>query len=205
MTAGVLMTAFYAPVDTSGIAQKIFYAHLPSALACMLSTTLVFVGSAGFIFKERQGLDRLARSSAGPAWIFCTITLLTGSLWAKSEWGVWWTWDPRLVTFMILWCILTVYVMLRKSLAPGPSRGRVAAPVGIIAFMDLILTLAGVHIWKTIHPQVITASQVRMDTSMLHTLLVMSVAVIIVNITLIYLRYRIFLINDSVERLTCEG
>jgi heme exporter protein C len=192
MTLTLVMIAFYAPVDAvMGPVQKIFYIHLPSALACFLLTGLMFIASVGYLFRSSARLDRMAGAVAAPAWIFCSLTLITGTIWARQAWSVWWAWDPRLTSFLLLWCILSVYIVLRKSLPAGPAQARLAAAFGILGFVDLPIVFFSVRWWNTLHPTVITAAGVHMDRPMFYTLMIATAAMLLLAGLMVMLRYRL--------------
>jgi heme exporter protein C len=115
----LLLVAFYqvffvVPTEkTMGTVQRIFYIHLPSATVAFNLFFVVFVCSIGYLRTRRPGWDRVAVSAAEVGVIFCAAVLVTGPLWAKPVWGIWWTWDPRLTTTLILFLIFVGYLMLR--------------------------------------------------------------------------------------------
>jgi heme exporter protein C len=192
MTLALVMIACYAPVDAAmGLTQKIFYIHLPSALACFLATGVVFCASAAYLFKPSIRTDYIAHAAASPAWIFCTLTLMTGMIWARQAWSVWWAWDARLTSFLILWCILSVYLVLRRSLSDGPLRARLSAAFGILGFLDVPLVFFSIHWWNTLHPTVITAGRIQMDPPMLWTLAISASAILMLTGLIVGLRYKL--------------
>ncbi len=121
-----------------GIVQRIFYIMVPSGWLAMLSFVIIFVSSILYLAKREGKWDILAHCAAEIGIIFTTLTLITGSLWAKPAWGVWWDWGTsRLTATLVLWFIYVAYSMAR-SFAPDEARGaRFAAVVGIIGFIDI--------------------------------------------------------------------
>lgn len=146
---------FHAPVEaTLGLAQKIFYIHLPLAWWALASFFVVFAASCLYIFSRNQAWDRVAQAAAEVGTLFCGLALLTGCLWAKKSWGVWWTWDPRLATTLVTWFVYAAYLVLR-GIELEPARKRlVCAVVGIVAFLDVPLVFVSARIWRSIHPAV---------------------------------------------------
>jgi heme exporter protein C len=136
-----------------------------------------------------------------PAWIFCTLTLMTGTIWAREAWSVWWVWDPRLTSFLILWCILSVYLVLRKSLPAGPMQARLSAAFGILGFVDVPVVFYSVRWWNTMHPTVITASRINMDRPMLYTLIVSAGAFLLLAGLLVALRFRLLSLEHRLRIL----
>ena len=109
----------------------------------------------GYLWKRSQKMDRLAYSSAEIGVVFTTLMLITGVLWAKPAWGVWWTWDPKLTTSLILWLLYVAYLMLRAYSPRGDQGARFAAVLGIIGFVDVPIIYLSVVWWRTVHPPVI--------------------------------------------------
>ena len=158
-----------------GVSQRIFYFHVPIAWVGFLSFFIVLVGSVGYLWKRTQGWDQIAYSSAEIGVLFTTLMLITGTIWAKPVWGVWWTWDPRLTTSLILWLIYVAYLMLRAYSPRGEQGARYAAVLGIAGFMDVPLVYLSIIWWRTVHPQAIVgpAAIGGLDPSM-RTLLMVS-------------------------------
>lgn len=145
----------YAPVEaTLGPMQKIFYTHLPLAWWALLSFFLVFLGSIAVLARRSEAADRLCAAAAEVGLLFCGLSLLTGMIWARKSWGVWWTWDPRLSTTLVMWFVYAAYLLLR-GLDMAPERRRaVCAVVGVAAFLDVPLVFVSARIWRSIHPAV---------------------------------------------------
>ena len=176
---GVLYLVFlYAPTDRNlGISQRIFYFHVSMAWVGFLAFFWVLVGSVGYLWKRSQKMDRLAYSSAEIGVVFTTLMLITGVLWAKPTWGVWWTWDPKLTTSLILWLIYVAYLMLRAYSPRGDQGARFAAILGIIGFIDVPIIYLSVVWWRTVHPNVVgTAATGSLEPSMRMVLMACTVA-----------------------------
>jgi heme exporter protein C len=146
----------YAPLEkTMGAVQKIFYFHVPSAWIAFFAFFVTFVCSILVLITSKKIYDDIASSSAEIGLIFCTIVLITGPIWAKPAWGVWWTWDPRLTTTLILWFIYLGYIMLRKFTDEEDKRAKFSAALGIIGFIDVPIVFLSIRWWRTIHPNVL--------------------------------------------------
>ena len=155
MLASLYALFFYAPVEkTMGIVQKIFYIHVPSAFLAFFSFFITFVTSILYLWKRDRKWDVIALCSVEVGVVFCTIVLITGPIWARPIWNVWWTWDPRLTTTLILWFVYAAYLMLRRALSEN-QRGGFSAVFGIIGFVNVPITFFAVRLWRTIHPVVI--------------------------------------------------
>ena len=145
----------YAPVEeTLGLPQKIFYVHLPLAWWALMSFLLVFLGSIAYLWRRNPAADRLCAAAAETGVLLSGLALVTGMLWARRSWGVWWTWDPRLTTTLIMWFIYAGYLVLRGLDLPQQRRNVVCAVVGIVAFLDVPLVFLSARIWRSIHPAV---------------------------------------------------
>ncbi|SDB04903.1 heme exporter protein C [Desulfonatronum thiosulfatophilum] len=166
-----LVIWLHAPVElTMGLVQKIFYLHLPMAWWALLSFFLVFVGSVGVLLRKTDFWDALAGSAAELGVLFSGLALITGSLWARPIWNVWWTWDPRLTTALIMWFVYTGYLVLRTSPLPHIKRRTLCAVLGIVAFVDIPLVFFSTRLWRSIHPSVISSSGGGMEPEMWHAM-----------------------------------
>lgn len=177
LSAGFVMLAalyaifFYAPIEkTMGIVQKIFYLHVPAAFLAFFAFFITFIASIVYLCKKDLKWDRIAGCSVEIGVIFCTIVLITGPIWAKPVWNVWWTWDPRLTTTLILWFIYLAYLMLRGVVGEN-QRANLSAVFGIIGFVNVPLTFLAIRLWRTIHPVVITPKGMNMSAPMKYTLI----------------------------------
>ncbi len=157
MFIALLLVFGYAPIEKAmGMAQKIFYFHVPSAFMAFGSFAIVFVASILYLKSKNDKYDRVASSAAEVGVIFSILILLTGPIWARSAWGVWWTWEPRLTTTLILFLIFVGYLMLRNYGSSGEQMKRYSAVLGIIGFLDVPLVYTSIKWWApevTSHPQ----------------------------------------------------
>jgi len=142
------------PTESSmGIIQRIFYFHLPSAFLAFLAFGVTFVYSIRYLIKRDMWLDRVAFCSAEIGIIFTTIVLVTGPIWARPVWGVWWTWDARLTSTLVLWFIYVGYMMLRAYTGEEQRGARFAAVFAIVGFVDVPIVYLANRLWRTLHPQ----------------------------------------------------
>jgi heme exporter protein C len=153
MLVNVYLIFMVAPTDSVlGHVQRVFYFHVPMAIMSFVAFFVVFVASIVYLMGRSEKWDRLAHASAEVGVVFVTLALLTGVIWARPVWGVWWTWEPRLTTTLILWLIYVACLMIR-AYAPNRARGAVyAAVVGIIGFVDVPIVYYSVQWWRSIHP-----------------------------------------------------
>ena len=203
LLAAAALAVFHAPADTvQGVVQKIFYLHVPSAIAAYVAFAVVLAGGLVFLWNESPAADRLARVAAEVGLLFTTVMLVSGSLWARPIWGTYWVWwDPRLVSTLVLWLIYAGYLLVRRIATPGRQAGRFAAVVGIVGFIDVPIVHFSVSWWRTIHPPVETATPEALPPEMLLTLGVSMLAVLLLAAVLVGYRYRVEVLKD---RLAAE-
>ena len=148
------LSFFWVSTEASqGIAQRIFYIHVPAAWVAFLAFGIVALTSAMYLWLRDDRLDRAALSAAEGGMIFATIMITTGPLWGKIAWGTYWTWEPRLTLTLLLWFIYLGYFMVRSS-SENPERGkRFAAVVGIVGALDIPLIHLSVVWFRSLHPQ----------------------------------------------------
>jgi len=193
---------------------KTFYFHLPIAITAYLSFTIVFIASIMYLkiggrtstdsqkqFKARQW-DARAYSAAEVGVIFAALTLISGSLWAKSAWGVYWLWDVRLTTSLVLFLIYLSYLMVRQAIEEPEKRARLSAVFGVIGFIGVPLSFLSIRLWRAHHPLVIGGSGGGIQGSdVIMPLMLNFAAYILLAITLILMRVDTEKLKDDVEHL----
>ena len=153
MVAALWCIFVYAPTEKAqGIVQRIFYFHVSSAMTMFVAFFVVFVASIIYLWKRADWWDQTAMSAAELGVLFCTLVLITGPIWGRPIWGVWWTWDPTLTLTLVLWLIYVAYLMLRAD-ATDPRRARFAAILGIVGFIDVPLIRWSIEKWRNLHPE----------------------------------------------------
>jgi heme exporter protein C len=172
MIAALYMVFLYVPTEKhTGIVQRIFYFHVPLAWSSFLAFFVTFIFSILYLWKRATKWDTIAHASAEVGVVFTTLVLITGPIWAKPVWGVWWTWDARLTTSLVLWLTYVAYLLVR-SYVTEPARGaRFGAVIGIVGFIDVPIVFLTVNLWRTQHPTTIIFEG-GLTTPMLMTLLV---------------------------------
>ncbi len=181
----------YAPVEkTMGVVQKIFYIHVPAAFLAYLAFFITFIASIFYLYRKDSKWDTVAHCAVETGIIFCTIVLITGPIWAKPTWNVWWTWDPRLTTTLILWFTYVAYLMLRRSVKEN-QRANLSAVFGIIGFINVPITFFSIRLWRTIHPVVITSRGLNMSWPMKLTLIITAIAFCFLFFSLLLSRIRL--------------
>jgi len=163
----------WAPQDAKqGDPQRIFYIHVPAAWIGFLAFFVVFVGSIGVLRTGKRRWDDIAASSAEIGTIFTTAVLITGPLWGRPVWGVYWTWDPRLTSYLLLWLIYLSYLVLRGYVPEPARRARYSAVLGIVGFLDVPIVYLSTRWWRSEHPTQFVFERGGLPTEMLITLLV---------------------------------
>jgi len=151
---GLALAYLYVPSErTMGDVQRIFYFHVPFAMSAFLAFGVVLISSLGYLSTRDRAWDRWAQAGAEVGFLCCTIVLLTGPVWARSAWGVWWTWDARLSTTLLLWLIYAAYLMLRSYGDGGDRTLRQAAVLGIAGALNVPIVYYSVAWFRTQHPQ----------------------------------------------------
>ena len=144
---------FIAPEEkTMRAIQRIFYFHLPSWIAMFSAFSVVFYANVAYLITRNRKWDALGVSGVEVGVICCTIGLMTGPLWARPVWGIWWTWDARLTTTFILWLLYIAYLLLRGLLEDPEKKASLSAIFGIFASLDIPLVYLSNRLWRTQHP-----------------------------------------------------
>lgn len=141
-----------APLEsTMGLVQRIFYFHVPSAITMLLTSIVAGLGSAWYLFRRSAAADRVALAAAELAVVFGAITLVTGPLWGRKAWGVWWTWDVRLTSTLVMWMVFNSYLLLRKF--GGPGSEVLASAVGFFGMLLVPFVYFSVDFAPALHPK----------------------------------------------------
>ena len=151
----------YAPTERTmgpiGEVQRIFYFHVSSNWTTFLATFFVFLYSILFLMRGSREMDIRAVAAAELGTVFGAFGLISGTIWAKPIWGIWWTWDARLTSFFLLWLILVGYLMLRRVVEAPGQRARLSAVFGILAAVDVPIVYMANRWWRTQHPAPVIA------------------------------------------------
>jgi len=141
-----------APYEsTMGLIQKIFYFHVPSWIAMFTAITICGVASVRYLATRSRSSDRLALSAAELVVVFGLIGMLTGPLWGRKAWGVYWQWDAKLTSALVCWLVFVAYNLLRRF--GGPGSERLAAGVAIFGMANVPFVYWSVNVWRTLHPK----------------------------------------------------
>jgi heme exporter protein C len=141
-----------APYEsTMGLVQKIFYFHVPAAIMMFLATFTCGIASVSYLVRGKAASDRLAEAAAELTVLFGIIVLISGPLWARKAWGVWWQWDARLTSTLVLWLLFSAYLLLRRF--GGPGTEKLAAGVALFGMANVPFIYWSVNVWRTMHPK----------------------------------------------------
>jgi heme exporter protein C len=156
---GALYAIFiYAPIEASmREVQKIFYFHVSAGWISFLAIFCVLVYSILFLVRKSREMDTKAAAAAEVGTVFATIVMVTGPIWAKPVWGVWWAWDARLTSMFVLWLIYLGYLMLRRLIEAPEQRARLSAIFGILGAIDVPIVYMSNRWWRTQHPSPVMA------------------------------------------------
>jgi heme exporter protein C len=220
-TIGFLMAFLYAgPVNGAAVdgveliggqmvsnklllSQKIFYFHMPSAIVSFIALVFACYYSVRFLMTKHQRFDTCAKVAMQIALVFVIMTMITGDLWTRFEWGVWWTWEPRLTTYLILMLIIIAYFVLRNAIDEPERRGVYAAVIGIIATIDVpICFMVTRLIPSSVHPVVLREGGMTADMGM--TVAVCMIGLLLVGFGLYRMRFRQVRLQERLQDLKDE-
>ena len=196
------MVFVYAPNEaTMGVVQRIFYYHVAAAWNGYLFIGIVALTSLLYLWRRDEVWNRAALTAAELGVLFITLTLIAGSLWARPVWNVWWTWDPRLVTTLILWFIYVAYLLIQTGAGDNQRQKRFAAIFGIVGFLDIPLVHFSAILWRSIHPNVIRPGNAGMPPEMLLTMIVSVIAFTFLGLYLWGRRLEVESLRQRIEKL----
>ena len=193
---------YFTPIEgTQGPAQKIFYLHLPAALAAFMAFGLVALTSILYLWLKDPKLDLLAESSAEVGVVFTSMVLISGPLWGKPVWGTWWTWDARLTLTLFLWFIYVGYLVLRGAIDDPAMRARYSAVLGILGALLIPFIHLSVYLFRTLHPMpiVLKPSAPSLPKEMLETLALSFASFTVLFFAFLRARYHLALERAAIE------
>src|ERR1700722_299577 len=198
---------FIAPDEsTMHEVQRIFYFHLSAWMTSFTAFSLVFISNVAYLRTRRIQWDCLGVAAAEVGVACCSIGLITGPLWARPVWGIWWTWDGRLTTPFILWLLYISYLLLRGLLDDPERKATFSSVFGIFAFLDAPLVYVSNRLWRTQHPQPVIGggSGSGLDPGMGKVLLLCVIAVLGVMIIILLDRYRLEKLRQEFDEVRLE-
>ena len=204
LTAILLSFALYealigAPTEqTMGNVQRIFYYHVSSAWTAFLLFLMNFVASIVYLIRRSAKADIVALVTAEVGVVFCSVVLVTGPIWARPVWGIWWTWDLRLTLTLVLWLIYVSYLMLRRFSSSGQTP-LLAAVLSVFGALDVPLVYFSIWYFRTQHPQPVIGGGGSIDPRMLHVLLINWAAFLCFAAMVCWSRYRVERLQRDLE------
>lgn len=166
------MIFIYVPNIKDLKADRIFYFHVPVDWSAFLAYFVVFVASIVYLRTRNQKWDIVASSAVEIGLVFNTLMLITGSIWARPNWGTWWNWEPRLTTALVLWVVYVGYMLVRGYSSGGEQAARLSAVIGIVGFVDVPIVFLSTTWWQLQHPGHLVFETGGLAPSMLATLMV---------------------------------
>jgi len=201
LSLGLYEALVVAPTElTMGNVQRIFYYHVPSAWTAFLLFFINFLASIMYLVRRSPRTDAVAVTTAEVGVVFCTVVLVTGPLWARPVWGIWWTWDARLTSTLVLWLIYVSYLILRRY-STGGQTPVLAAALAIFGFVDVPIVYLSIRFFRTQHPQPVIAGGENsgLDPAMWKALLINWAAFLVFGFLVCWIRYRLERMRQTVE------
>ena len=200
MVATLYLVFLWVPTErTLGVSQRIFYFHVPLGWIGMVSIIVVAIASLMHLATGKDRWDSLAYATAELGVVFATLIIVTGSIWAKPVWGVWWTWDAKLTTTLVLWFIYVGYLMVRAYGPVGGQGKRFASVIALIGAIDAPIIFKATDWWRTAHPERNVPSD--LDERMVLTLFVSLAAFTFLYAYLLMERYSLKRAESDLDQL----
>jgi heme exporter protein C len=201
--------AFYVAPDekTMHVLYRIFYFHAAAAWAGMTAFFVCFVANLLYVWRREEKWDALAISSAEVGLAFITVVLITGPIWAKPAWGIYWTWDARLTSTFVLWLLYISYLLLRTLIEEPDRRALLSALFGIFAFIDVPIVFGAIRWWRTQHPApvIMGGPGSGLDPTMRKVFFFSVLAMHVLMVFLIAQRYRLEKLRTDLELVRREA
>jgi heme exporter protein C len=153
LTHDILVMVGLPPEKSQGAIFKIIFFHVPMAITAMLACGVALIASALFLVTKNFFYDALAVSVTEVGLAFLAANLITGSIWGRNQWGIWWAWDARLTSALVCWILYASYLMLRRAIDEPTQRATFSAVFSIFCFIDVPIVIFSIKWWRTQHPQ----------------------------------------------------
>ena len=203
-TFGLYFSLLQSPPDyIQGDSMRIMYIHVPSAWFALMAYTILAGSSVLWFITRNPIFSIIARSIAQIGMIFTLISLVTGSIWGKPTWGVWWVWDARLTSMLLLFFLYLAYIFLWQSITNKDLASKISAALAIVGFVNIPIIKFSVDWWNTLHqPATISKlSSPSIDISMMVPLFIMTFATFLFLITVFFIRLRIEILDNKIVRM----
>jgi heme exporter protein C len=181
---------------SQGMIYRIIFFHVPAAITAMLCAAVACVASVLFLVTRNFKHDAIAVAVTEVGLAFLAANLVTGSIWGRIIWGIWWTWDARLTSALVCWLLYAGYLMLRRAIEEPTARARISAVFNIFAFADVPIVIFSIKWWRTQHPQPVFWGGGTIDPAMRTTALLNLIALILLGVILTLIRLR----QEEVQR-----
>ncbi|MCP3990818.1 MAG: cytochrome c biogenesis protein CcsA [Actinomycetia bacterium] len=203
---GVGMTLLFGlvisgPEETQGDAARLLYIHLPTVAAAYLGFFITMVGSIIYLRNGSRFWDLLASAAAEIGVLFCALLLITGALWGKPTWGVYWQWDPRLTSTTVMFVMYIGYLAVRRLELPPDVRSRRAAVLGIVSFLNVVIVHYSVKWWRGLHQGESLGADTQIKGMILFSLLIGLVTFLAIFAWLLIHRFRVAWLSYQVDEL----
>src|SRR5579885_532354 len=196
LARNIYVIAGLPPEAAQGAIFKIIFFHVPAAMTGMVAGTVAMIASVLFLITKNFKYDALAVAVTEVGLAFLAANLVTGSLWGRVIWGIWWTWDARLTSALVCWLLYAGYLMLRHAIEEPTARARIAAVFNIFAFADVPIVIFSIKWWRTQHPQPVFWGGGSIDPAMKSTAVLNLVALMLLAAVLVLIRLR----QEEVQR-----
>ena len=203
-TFGLYFSLLQSPPDyIQGDSMRIMYIHVPSAWFALMAYTILAGSSVLWFITRNPIFSIIARSIAQIGMIFTLISLVTGSIWGKPTWGVWWVWDARLTSMLLLFFLYLAYIFLWQSITNKDLASKISAALAIVGFVNIPIIKFSVDWWNTLHqPATISKlSSPSIDISMMVPLFIMTLATFLFLVTVFFIRLRIEILDSKILRI----
>ena len=203
-TFGLYFSLLQSPPDyIQGDSMRIMYIHVPSAWFALTAYTILARSSVLWFITRNPIFSIIARSIAQIGMIFTLISLVTGSIWGKPTWGVWWVWDARLTSMLLLFFLYLAYIFLWQSITNKDLASKISAALAIVGFVNIPIIKFSVDWWNTLHqPATISKlSSPSIDISMMVPLFIMTLATFLFLVTVFFIRLRIEILDNKILRI----
>jgi len=201
--AGLIGTFYLTPLEVKqiGFSQKIFYFHVPMAITSGVAFFVTLVASLAYIITKDEKYDTWAASATEIGLIFSAMLLTMGILWDRAAWGVYWTWDPRLTSYLVVVLLYTGYFVLRSSVESTTQRARYSAALGTVSYMAVIFTMISTRILRSNHPVIFSLHDPGVEPIMLYTFLLALFGTFALFGAILVLRVSIDNTKENIEEL----
>ncbi len=190
----------FTPIEAQmGTAQKIFYFHVPSAWIMLLSAPLMAVAAIGYLVTKKDKWDRLSDASVELAIVFGLLVIISGPLWGRKAWGVYWVWDVRLTSSLVM--ILTLIACKIVRVYAGPSAKQIAAGLAVFAVLNAIFVYVSVDIWRGNHPPKLVNKKDGLAPTMKHAFWTCVLAFHVAYAAMLWARLRLGKLRSALDRL----